>query len=57
MSKALNIETVAEGIENREQFELLRDFGCDYVQGFYFSMPKPLDEVIKFIKGDKYEEC
>ena len=57
MSKTLNIETLAEGIENREQLELMRDFGCDYVQGFYFSMPKPLGEVIKFIEEDKYEEC
>ena len=36
MSKVLGIETVAEGVETEEQVELLKGFGCDYLQGFFF---------------------
>jgi EAL domain-containing protein (putative c-di-GMP-specific phosphodiesterase class I) len=35
---------IAEGIEHRDQLEFLRDMGCDYIQGFLFSKPMPLDE-------------
>ncbi len=49
MSKVLGIETVAEGVETKEQVELLKDFGCDYLQGYYFSKPLPFDEAKKLI--------
>lgn len=39
MGKSLGMETVAEGVETRDQAELLRSIGCDYLQGKYFSMP------------------
>jgi len=38
------MSVVAEGIESREAAELLRDAGCDLLQGFYFSPPLPLDQ-------------
>ncbi|WP_237478284.1 EAL domain-containing protein [Lichenibacterium dinghuense] len=41
----LGMRITAEGVENREQFERLRDDGCDEVQGFYFSRPVPAAEV------------
>ena len=37
MSKSLGIQNVAEGIEDFATMELLRDLGCDYGQGFYFT--------------------
>ena len=37
MAKIFNLKTVAEGVENEEQFEFLRKNGCDVFQGFYFS--------------------
>ncbi|MPN20440.1 Phytochrome-like protein cph2 [bioreactor metagenome] len=44
MSKELNLETVAEGIETKEQAESLKNMGCDVAQGFYFAKPmKPED--------------
>ena len=49
MSKVLGIETVAEGVETKEQVELLKEFGCDYLQGYYFSKPLPFYEVKKLL--------
>jgi EAL domain-containing protein (putative c-di-GMP-specific phosphodiesterase class I) len=37
--------TIAEGVETREQAELLRAEGCTEAQGYYFSPPKPADEI------------
>jgi EAL domain-containing protein (putative c-di-GMP-specific phosphodiesterase class I) len=39
LSKSLNLKVVTEGIESNEQLKLLRDMGCAYGQGFYFSIP------------------
>ncbi len=37
MAKIFNLKTVAEGVENEEQFEFLKEKGCHLFQGFYFS--------------------
>jgi EAL domain-containing protein (putative c-di-GMP-specific phosphodiesterase class I) len=37
LGRTLGLEVVAEGVENQAQLELLRSFGCDYAQGFFFS--------------------
>ena len=39
MAHKLRYKVVAEGIETREQYEFLRESGCDYGQGYYFSPP------------------
>ncbi len=39
MAKGLNIQTVAEGVETKEQFLLLKESGCDMAQGYYFKEP------------------
>lgn len=44
MTKALNMETVAEGVEERTQVEMLKRLGCDYIQGYYFAKPMPIAE-------------
>jgi EAL domain-containing protein (putative c-di-GMP-specific phosphodiesterase class I) len=41
LARAVGMSTVAEGVETREQFEALRDLGCDVIQGFYFAKPMP----------------
>lgn len=40
----LGIESVAEGVENKEQMDLLVDLACDYVQGYYINKPIPVEE-------------
>lgn len=44
LAKALNMKTVAEGIEKKEQVEFLAEQGCDMIQGFYFAKPMPIEE-------------
>ncbi len=41
MAKEFNIQTIAEYVHNRETFEVVRDLGVDFSQGYYFSKPKP----------------
>ena len=41
MIRDLNMHIVAEGVETEEQLEILKDMGCEYLQGYYFSKPVP----------------
>ena len=47
---ALKKIVVAEGVETEEQIKYLREYGCDEVQGYYFSKPLLLDDFVKFYK-------
>lgn len=49
LARGLNLKTVCEGIETKEQYEALRTLGCDEMQGYYFSRPLPLDELETWI--------
>lgn len=42
LSRALGVDTIAEGVENEDQAILLRAAGCDVVQGFFYGRPEPL---------------
>ncbi|MBQ8727473.1 MAG: EAL domain-containing protein [Oscillospiraceae bacterium] len=44
MAKHLRMQTVAEGIETRQQVDFLCSLGCDLIQGYYFARPMPVDE-------------
>lgn len=46
----LGITSVAEGVENHEQLDLIRDLGCDRYQGYLLSRALPRDEVMSFIQ-------
>ncbi len=49
----LNLDTVAEGVETKEQLNILSQYHCDYIQGYYFSKPIDVSEVIeKLQKND-----
>ena len=50
MAKNLNLKVVAEGVEDEEQFALLRALGCDEIQGYLFSPPLPAHEFRKFLE-------
>lgn len=44
MGSALKMRVIAEGVETAEQFEYLRDLGCNGIQGYFFFRPMPLEE-------------
>ncbi len=50
MAHKLGIKVIAEGVECREQLELLRDFSCDSIQGYFFSRPIPAAEFTLLLK-------
>ncbi len=50
MGQNLKLNVTAEGVETKEQYETLRDKGCDIIQGYYFSKPIPQNEFEKLIK-------
>lgn len=44
LGQSFQMSVIAEGVENQEQFDLLRDFKCEFFQGFYFGRPIPVEE-------------
>ncbi len=53
LSRKLDIQTIAEGVEDEDTYALLKLLGCDMVQGFYFSKPLPMDEALELIESSK----
>ncbi len=51
----MGMTTVAEGVETKEQLDLLGQAGCDVIQGYYFSKPVPPDEFEQFIEKEMEE--
>lgn len=47
IAKSMKIETIAEGVEFEGQAKILRDMGCDYVQGYLYGKPMPADRFAK----------
>lgn len=45
IGQSLNLTVVAEGIETKEQFEMLRKIHCRVIQGYFFSRPLPAEEI------------
>jgi len=52
MATNLHIKTVAEGVESKEQFEILKELGTNYYQGYYFSKPLKLKEFEKYARNN-----
>ncbi len=51
MAHALNLKTIAEGVETAEMVQQLRIFKCDEVQGYYYARPMPADEFERYAKS------
>ena len=50
IARFLRVPVVAEGVEEERQLSLLKDMGCDIVQGYYFSPPVPAEKFTEIIK-------
>ncbi len=50
MVKSLGFESIAEGVEDQNQYEYLKDIGCDVVQGYLLGKPLPAQEMEMIIK-------
>lgn len=48
MAQSLDYHVIAEGVETREQYDLLMEMGCYAIQGYWFSKPLPADEFSRF---------
>ncbi len=48
---ALGLKVVAEGVETRDAWSILSDWGCDYAQGFYVASPRPAIELVDWLRG------
>ena len=44
MGHVMNFDVIAEGVEAEDQLETLREIGCDYIQGFLWGRPLPVEE-------------
>jgi EAL domain-containing protein (putative c-di-GMP-specific phosphodiesterase class I) len=49
LAHSLGLSVVAEGIETQEQYQTLREMGCEFAQGYHFSRPILCDQVDEFI--------
>ncbi|MBD3669240.1 MAG: sensor domain-containing phosphodiesterase, partial [Gammaproteobacteria bacterium] len=49
----LGLKVIAEGVENNEIVERLREFGCDTLQGYFYSRPQPLRELQEWLGNTK----
>ncbi len=56
IAKYLEMPVIAEGVETEKQLNLLKELGCDIVQGYYFSKPLPPEEFERFIR-ERIEQC
>lgn len=46
MAHELGVKVLAEGVENQEQLAFVKSHQCDYVQGYYYDKPMPLNELL-----------
>ncbi len=53
LARDLGIAVIAEGVETREQLEVLRSLGCLEVQGFYFSKPLDAEEITPALRNGR----
>jgi len=49
LGASLGMETIAEGVETKEQLDIIRAEGCTDAQGFYFSPPRPVKELAELL--------
>ncbi len=54
IAKSMNMETIAEGVEYENQSKILKDMGCDYIQGYLYGKPMPAADFRKRLEINTY---
>ncbi len=57
MAHKLDLSVIAEGVEKEEEYLLLKNLNCDFIQGYYFSEPIPFEEIKKGFQYNLLETC
>lgn len=52
LAHELSLRVVAEGVETEEQYLLLKELKCDYIQGYYFSKPIRRDDFVALLEKE-----
>ena len=55
LAHSLGLETVAEGVETEAQMKVLRDLGCDVIQGFLVAEPILNDDLAEWVEGADWQ--
>ena len=50
MIKQLGFAIIAEGVETKEQVQMLKEAGCDQAQGYYYARPMPVKEFLEYLE-------
>lgn len=50
LARKLGIHTLIEGAETQEHIDFIKQIGCELIQGFYYSKPEPLDQILERVK-------
>lgn len=54
LAENFNLKVVAEGVEDQDSLELLREWGCDFVQGYHLSRPLKREDLITWLGESEY---
>lgn len=57
MANKLDLGLLAEGVETKEQVDLLQHIGCDQVQGYYYAKPMPENEFFTLLEAQENNHC
>ncbi len=52
IAEHLGVETIVEGVETKEQVDLIRKINCDIIQGYYYSKPLPKEEFENYFNAN-----
>lgn len=52
IAKTFGMQIVAEGVETKEELDVIEKLGCEYAQGYYMSKPIPLEQLLEFLTSN-----
>ncbi|NDI77972.1 MULTISPECIES: EAL domain-containing protein [Psychrilyobacter] len=54
MAHNLGFKVIAEGVETKEQFDFLKTYNCDEIQGYYFSKPVSIEKIMEYLEENTF---